>query len=51
MSMHVTERDEFYQAFPMVVLQQKNVGMRRPGYKAMLVQQDFNMSHIVWLLS
>ena len=28
----------------MVVLQQKNVGTKRPGYKAMLVQQDFKMT-------
>jgi len=42
MSMYVTERDEFTRLSPMA--QQRNVGVRRPGYKATLVRQEFKMT-------
>ena len=33
-SRYIIARDQFYQAFPILVLQATNAGVRRPGYEA-----------------
>jgi len=36
MSRYLTACDQFYQAFPALVLQAKTTGVRRPGYEAIV---------------